>query len=312
MMLNMNPGHYRRSQINSLPLNYQYAETSGTSMQSTNRLLSFDGLPRTQNAQQSMITPSIASSIPSHSYSLTTPMAMPQASTVWSDQNHTPMTFDAGQNTNEYYGYSPSITGNEHDSSPFLRNMNYSDVPRTCFPCDPSMLHGAGSIGVDSFDSSTYMIDADKNEMQNSPDRASLGYDALENPNNFSRLSISHSPKLEHEASSSNHFSFNKPTPFALPSSEPSENGGISSREMTVVDGDDPSVDEPYAKLIFKALMSKPDHSMVLQDIYQWFRDHTVKGASDTKGWMNSIRHNLSMNAVRKLMPQMVTQKSKS
>ncbi|KUJ24529.1 winged helix DNA-binding domain-containing protein, partial [Mollisia scopiformis] len=52
-----------------------------------------------------------------------------------------------------------------------------------------------------------------------------------------------------------------------------------------------------YAKLIYRALMSAPNHSMVLQEIYQWFRDNTAKGASDGKGWMNSIRHNLSMNA---------------
>lgn len=65
-----------------------------------------------------------------------------------------------------------------------------------------------------------------------------------------------------------------------------------------------PKSDEPYAKLIFRALMSKPDHRMTLQEIYQWFRDHTSKadGDKDKKGgWQNSIRHNLSMNAVRVL-----------
>jgi hypothetical protein len=294
----MNSGHYRRRpQINSLPLNFQYAESSGPPMQSTHRMLSFDGLPRAQNDQQFMITPSTVPNIPSNNYSLTTPMAMPQASTVWSDQNPTPMNFDT-QNTNDYYGYSPSITVNEQES-PFLRGMNYSEVPRTCFPCDPRMLNDVGNIAVDSFDASGYLIDPNKNDTQTSPDRASLRFDVLENSHNFSRLSISHSPKLEHETPGSDHFSFNKPTPFALPSSEPSEDGGISSREMTAVDGDDPSADEPYAKLIYRALMSAPDHAMVLQEIYEWFRKHTAKGGSDTKGWMNSIRHNLSMNAVR-------------
>ena len=71
-----------------------------------------------------------------------------------------------------------------------------------------------------------------------------------------------------------------------------------SSHELTVADAEDHGVEEPYAKLIYRALMSAPNHSMVLQEIYQWFRDNTVKGGSDTKGWMNSIRHNLSMNAV--------------
>lgn len=56
--------------------------------------------------------------------------------------------------------------------------------------------------------------------------------------------------------------------------------------------------EEPYAKLIYRAFMSKPNHAMTLQEIYQWFRDNTDKGKDDTKGWQNSIRHNLSMNMV--------------
>ncbi|TVY92631.1 Fork-head transcriptional regulator, partial [Lachnellula willkommii] len=297
----MNSEHYRRRpQINSLPLNFQYAESSGTPMQSTHQMLSFDGLPRAQNDQQFMITPSAVPNTVSDNYSLslTTPMAMPQATTVWSDPNHTPMDFDS-QNTNDYYDYSPSITvdDNEQDS-PFLRAMSYSEVPRTCFPCDPRMLNDGGNMAVDSFDASAYLMDPNKHDMQTSTEPTSLGFDALENSHNFSRLSISHSPKLEHETPTSDHFTFNKPT-LPLPSSEPSEDG-ISSREMTAVDGDDPSADEPYAKLIHRALMSAPDHSMVLQEIYEWFRKHTAKGASDTKGWMNSIRHNLSMNAAFK------------
>ncbi|TRX94239.1 hypothetical protein FHL15_005007 [Xylaria flabelliformis] len=55
--------------------------------------------------------------------------------------------------------------------------------------------------------------------------------------------------------------------------------------------------DEPYAKLIQKALLSVESHTMPLQEIYQWFRDNTSKGNSASKGWQNSIRHNLSMNA---------------
>ncbi|TVY40992.1 Fork-head transcriptional regulator [Lachnellula subtilissima] len=297
----MSSEHYRRRpQINSLPSNFQYAESSGAPMQSAHQMLSFDSLPRAQNDQHFMITPSTVPNIPSNNYNLTTSMAMPQAFTVWSDPNHTPMDFDS-QNTNDCYDYSPSIVGNEQDS-PFLRGMSYSEVPRTCFPCDPRMLNEGGNMAVDPFDASAYLRDPNKSDMQTStePTPTSLGFDALENSHNFSRLSISNSPKPEHETPSSDYFPFNKPTHFPLPSSEPSEDGGISSREMTAVDGDDPSADEPYAKLIHRALMSAPDHSMVLQEIYEWFRKHTAKGASDTKGWMNSIRHNLSMNAAFK------------
>ncbi|KAH8813088.1 hypothetical protein F5884DRAFT_323150 [Xylogone sp. PMI_703] len=59
----------------------------------------------------------------------------------------------------------------------------------------------------------------------------------------------------------------------------------------------DEQSEEPYAKLIYRALMSTPNHSMALQDIYRWVRTNTSKGSNDSKGWMNSIRHNLSMNA---------------
>ncbi|PHH89677.1 hypothetical protein CDD83_5507 [Cordyceps sp. RAO-2017] len=61
--------------------------------------------------------------------------------------------------------------------------------------------------------------------------------------------------------------------------------------------GPDGKLDEPYAKLIYRAFMSRPDHAMTLQDIYQWFRDNTNKAVTEKGGWQNSIRHNLSMNA---------------
>ncbi|KAI0023705.1 hypothetical protein F4780DRAFT_785464 [Xylariomycetidae sp. FL0641] len=54
---------------------------------------------------------------------------------------------------------------------------------------------------------------------------------------------------------------------------------------------------KPYAQLIAMAFKSRPNHSMTLQEIYQWFRENTDKGKSKSKGWQNSIRHNLSMNA---------------
>ncbi|KAI5927314.1 hypothetical protein F4810DRAFT_706684 [Camillea tinctor] len=56
-------------------------------------------------------------------------------------------------------------------------------------------------------------------------------------------------------------------------------------------------VEEPYAQLIYRAFMSRDEHAMTLQEIYQWFRDNTDKAKSEGKGWQNSIRHNLSMNA---------------
>lgn len=54
--------------------------------------------------------------------------------------------------------------------------------------------------------------------------------------------------------------------------------------------------EEPYAKLIHRALMQAPGHSMALQEIYRWFEENTEKASSTGSGWRNSIRHNLSMN----------------
>lgn len=57
--------------------------------------------------------------------------------------------------------------------------------------------------------------------------------------------------------------------------------------------------DLPYAKLIERALREAPGHRMVLQDIYEWFKQRRPAKCNDrTGGWKNSIRHNLSMNHV--------------
>lgn len=67
-------------------------------------------------------------------------------------------------------------------------------------------------------------------------------------------------------------------------------------------DGDSSLNPEPYAQLIFRALKSAPEHRMVLKEIYEWFEINTDKAKSpSSKGWQNSIRHNLSMNGVSAL-----------
>lgn len=74
--------------------------------------------------------------------------------------------------------------------------------------------------------------------------------------------------------------------------------------------GDDTAIDkeQPYAQLIYQALLQAPEKTMILRDIYDWFKKYTDKAAaSETKGWQNSIRHNLSMNGVRHLQFTAVT-----
>ncbi|KAK2733400.1 hypothetical protein FQN57_002140 [Myotisia sp. PD_48] len=80
-----------------------------------------------------------------------------------------------------------------------------------------------------------------------------------------------------------------------LSRSMPELNTTISEDET---DEDSGASEEPYARLIWRALMSAPGKRMVLKEIYEWFEKNTNKAKnSDSKGWQNSIRHNLSMNA---------------
>jgi len=99
---------------------------------------------------------------------------------------------------------------------------------------------------------------------------------------------------------------FTKSSPPAASSTKATVD--IQSRISEDADGDrysdghsEPDGNEgPYAQLIYKALLSVPDHKMVLKDIYEWFEKHTDKAKNpNSKGWQNSIRHNLSMNGVR-------------
>ncbi|KAL4921056.1 hypothetical protein BDW62DRAFT_198501 [Aspergillus aurantiobrunneus] len=61
---------------------------------------------------------------------------------------------------------------------------------------------------------------------------------------------------------------------------------------------DDTNADPPYSQLIYEALSSAPGKKLPLQGIYLWFEKNTAKGRDPgSKGWQNSIRHNLSMNA---------------
>ena len=59
------------------------------------------------------------------------------------------------------------------------------------------------------------------------------------------------------------------------------------------------AADPCYAKLLYRCLMETPNHTLALKDIYDWIGSHSQK-AKDPKnnGWRNSVRHNLSMNAV--------------
>jgi hypothetical protein len=118
---------------------------------------------------------------------------------------------------------------------------------------------------------------------------------------------------------------FATPSPVALPTmsdvyrdsvshghhSEYQSPGNVSSHNHNTVDLRDyenaiaeedetgGDVDPCYAQLLYKCLKEAPDHTMALKKVYEWVLQHSQKARdSPGTGWQNSVRHNLSMNAV--------------
>lgn len=73
----------------------------------------------------------------------------------------------------------------------------------------------------------------------------------------------------------------------------------LSPRSSTSDNNQERHSHPPYSVLIYQALKEAPGNKLQLQSIYSWFEANTDKGGDpNAKGWQNSIRHNLSMNAV--------------
>ncbi|KAF7520735.1 hypothetical protein PCG10_008956 [Penicillium crustosum] len=72
----------------------------------------------------------------------------------------------------------------------------------------------------------------------------------------------------------------------------------LSPRSSTGENNQERQGHPPYSVLIYQALKEAPGNKLQLQNIYSWFEANTDKGGDPSaKGWQNSIRHNLSMNA---------------
>ena len=54
--------------------------------------------------------------------------------------------------------------------------------------------------------------------------------------------------------------------------------------------------DISYIELVAKAIMSSPNNSVLLADIYRWIEDNYPYYRNTKNSWRNSIRHNLSVN----------------
>lgn len=289
----MNSGQYHhRPQMQGLPSDFQYDGNSASSYQPTSQMPSFDGLPRIQPDQQllGVWPPSF------NNYNLVATSTMPstQASTEWAPSSQVVSMY--GNHTgNDYQYYTGSSNLDCSQVGTFSRNHS-ALVPRSTgdWMDYGSRLLDGNDLSATGFEPSSYLLEPTRE----APKAFGISYGYQDTSRDLARLSISGSPKMEEDMLDHEPYPYHG-LPSGNPANEDSDNSLQSSREMTAVDLEDNSADEPYAKLIHRALMSAPGHAMVLQEIYQWFRDNTTKGSSDTKGWMNSIRHNLSMNAVR-------------
>ena len=196
------------------------------------------------------------------------------------------------------------------NSFPLDSTLAYSPSPLTCPRSHSQDIHAAFRHAMASDDNAyptwPYFLDASNSQpVPTAPRGRQFQNDLL--PMSKSDSSRSHLP----DESFQNYSPAASPSP--LPSTRPDVCSAISpdtadgyegANHVAVMNGDETDVDggvscEPYAQLIYRALKSAPEHKMVLREIYDWFEKNTDKAiANESKGWQNSIRHNLSMNGV--------------
>lgn len=269
-----------------------YSKKLETATQAMYQMPPFDSLNRMDTELQFMVPPSsiTTTTAGSSNCNLASSMSTQQSSPPWAGSSY-PTTFDSPLSTEDYYDYATPSPGIE-DARGY---MSYAKIPRSCPHYDSNILNEE-NMTLQRYGHSNYVMGSNKYLAQRLQGPSSVEYATQQSSRDFERLSIS-PLKMEQDVLDFEGVPYydGGGTCSKIPSSDPSEDGASVREPM---DPDDPTADEPYAKLIYKALLSAPNHSMVLQDIYQWFRENTAKGSPDSKGWMNSIRHNLSMNAV--------------
>ena len=81
------------------------------------------------------------------------------------------------------------------------------------------------------------------------------------------------------------------------------------SREAYLPDDNKP--DDSYAYMILRALYSREDRMMALNDIYLWVEENYPYYRTAEPIWKNSIRHNLSLNPAFKKHPRLPSQRGK-
>lgn len=296
----MNFGQYRRcSQVLGLTMTFQHDGSQVVSSQSTDNTHSLDGFARLPLENEFLNAwPSTTSN-----YKPATPMLGAQASSGWVNQAYAPLKFEDTHLANDC-GYHYQCSANftrypQNDRS--SQSHSFDGIPRNWqLTRDERTLQESTASPLNTFDTSPYLSGQSDDEAFNFPSlEPALLYEGPDRSRDFAQLSKIKGSTVGNDALGRTNIKFDYADQARIHAGEASDDSGASSPEMTAMELDNLGANEPYAKLIYRALMSAPNHAMVLQEIYQWFRDNTTKGNSDTKGWMNSIRHNLSMNAVR-------------
>ncbi|KAI1121290.1 hypothetical protein F5Y10DRAFT_288670 [Nemania abortiva] len=234
-------------------------------------------LPVTPSSKRSFLTPP-----PSVSYKLEEPDSLFQL--------ESPSFSPTGAQSNEYYALSSAVTSPTGWHMPDTQRLNHpqfswngGENPQTRsmasygeqFPRQmPNQAYGGSSF-----------------HLQHPMEPESVGH--INNTPVVSHLAEK-SPSLVHEESlrmrggvgDSYRFEEEEEDGHSVPAPA-GQSGGADGAKTSM----------PYAQLLQKAFLSAPENKMKLQQIYQWFRENTDKANSQSKGWQNSIRHNLSMNA---------------
>ncbi|KAH8596699.1 hypothetical protein B0O99DRAFT_685694 [Bisporella sp. PMI_857] len=278
----MNLDYQSRPHMNGLSSNVPYDGNSSPYSQPDPQMAAFEGLSQTQLEAQSLFNSNWFYNNQSAS---TAEMSVSQYTTAWANS--------CQQST--LYG-DLDVSGYPHcDMRSYeLGKSQLDGTPRT-MPFDGTILNNISISSHPGYHSTDFGMSQIRRPTTGS-NYEIVG--AQRNMQEFPRSGVSCSHNAE-DAAMDQSLDRDIGT-IRMPRSETSDESDPSSRDVPVMEADEHWADEPYAKLIYRALMSVPDHSMVLQEIYQWFRENTNKGCSDSKGWMNSIRHNLSMNAAFK------------
>ena len=215
---------------------------------------------------------------------------------------NTPNSLPLGSSGDFYHYAQNGMSYNENYSIAFPTQYPSSSCPRSYNSSDLTSISEDNSV-IDSYPPTAYHIE---------PPKYHDVLDLSDHGINDQLMQLSNDYDHHHQYGShlkiEDQAGYHSPySDLTRPSTPGDDTPGHTDARFEGNHGDRFDKEQPYAQLIYQALMNAPDHTMILRDIYDWFKNNTDKAKeSGTKGWQNSIRHNLSMNGVRRLITSRV------